>query len=43
VALDKIQKVDRNDCIYIGNETIHVTEAYLSVFQQFFASRFPGS
>jgi len=42
VALDKIQKVDRNDCIYIGNEIIHVTEAYLPAFQQFLASRFPG-
>ena len=43
VALDKIRKVDRNDCIYIGNEIIHVTEAYLSAFQQFFASKIPGS
>ena len=42
VALDKIRKVDRNDCIYIGNEIIHVTEAYLSAFQQFFASKIPG-
>ena len=42
VALDKIRKVDRNDCIYIGNEIIHVTEAYLSAFHQYFASKFPG-
>ena len=42
VALDKILKVDRNDCIYIGNEIIHVTEAYLSAFHQYFASKFPG-
>ena len=39
VALDKISKVDRNDCIYIGNEIIHVTEAYLPAFQQFLESR----
>ena len=42
VALDKIQKVDRNDCIYIAGEIIHVTEAYLPAFQHFIASRFPG-
>ena len=42
VALDKIRKVDRNDCIYIGNEIIHVTEAYLSAFHQYFVSKFPG-
>ena len=42
VALDKIRKVDRNDCIYIENEIIHVTEAYLSAFHQYFASKFPG-
>ena len=42
VALDKIRKVDRNDCIYIGNEIIHVTEAYLSAFHQYFATKFPG-
>ena len=42
VALDKIRKVDRNDCIYIGNEIIHVTEAYLSAFHQYFTSKFPG-
>jgi DNA-binding LytR/AlgR family response regulator len=40
VALDKIRKVDRNDCIYIGNEIIHVTEAYLSAFHQYFASKY---
>ena len=39
VCLDKIRKVDRNDCIYIGDEIIHVTEAYLGNFQQFLYSR----
>ena len=35
VALDKIRKVDRNDCIYIGDEIIHVTEAYLENFHNY--------
>ena len=39
VALDKIRKVDRNDCIYIGNEIIHVTEAFREAFQQYLNSR----
>jgi len=39
VALDKIRKVDRNDCIYIGQEIIHVTETYLPAFQQFLTSK----
>ena len=39
VALDKIRKVDRNDCIYIGDLIVHVTEAYLASFQQFLETR----
>lgn len=39
VALDKIRSVDRNDCIYIGNEIIHVTEAFRKPFQQFLDDR----
>ena len=39
VALDKIRKVDRNDCIYIGEEIIHVTEAFLAPFQQYLTTR----
>ena len=42
VCLDKIRKVDRNYCIYIGEEIIHVTEAYLATFQEFLNSKFPG-
>ena len=42
VCLDKIKKVDRNDCIYIGDEIIHVTEAFLPAFQQYLNSKFPG-
>ena len=35
VAVDKIQKVDRNDCIYIGKEIIHIPDGYLPAFRQF--------
>ena len=42
VCLDKIRKVDRNDCIYIGEAIIHVTDAYLPAFHDFLASKFPG-
>ena len=42
VALDKIRKVDRNDCIYIGDEIIHVTDAFKETFNQFLQSKFPG-
>ena len=39
VALQHIRKVDRNDCIYIGEEIIHVTDAYQSAFQAYLAQR----
>ena len=39
VAVDKIQKVDRNDCIYIGKEIIHIPDGYLPAFRQFLQSR----
>lgn len=39
VAVDKIQKVDRNDCIYIGKEIIHIPDGYLQTFRQFLLSR----
>ena len=39
VALDKIRKVDRNDCIYIGKEIIHVTDAYIEEFRTYLNSR----
>ena len=38
VAVDKIQKVDRNDCIYIGKEIIHIPDGYLPAFRQFLQS-----
>ena len=42
VALNKIRSIDRNDCIYIGEEIIHVTEAYRPQFQLFLSSRISG-
>lgn len=39
VALDRIDKVDRNDCIYIGEEIIHVTEAYAEAFHHYLDQR----
>ena len=39
VAVDRIQKVDRNDCVYIGNEVIHVPEGYLDTFRNFMGKR----
>jgi DNA-binding LytR/AlgR family response regulator len=38
VAVDKISKVDRNDCIYIGNEIIHVPDGYQQAFHAFLSS-----
>ena len=43
VALAKIRSVDRNDCIYIGEEVIHVTEAFREAFNQYIKSKFPSS
>ena len=42
VALDKIRSVDRNDCIYIGQEIIRVTDAYREAFLNYLNSKFPG-
>ena len=39
IAVDKIQKVDRNDCVYIGREIIHVPDGYLQTFRQFLETR----
>ncbi len=39
IAVDKIQKVDRNDCVYIGNEIIHIPDGYLQTFRQFMETR----
>ena len=39
VATDKISKIDRNDCVYIGKEVIHVPEGYQQAFQSFLETR----
>ena len=39
IAVDKITKVDRNDCIYIGDEIIHIPDGYLQAFRQFLSTR----
>ena len=39
VAVDKIQKVDRNDCVYIGEEIIHIPDGYLQSFRNFLETR----
>ena len=35
VRLDKIRTVDRNMCVYIGDEIIRVTEAYRDAFEHY--------
>jgi len=39
VALSRIKSVDRNNCINIGGELIHVTDSYLEAFRRFVAQR----
>lgn len=39
VALERVRKVDRNDCIYIGNEIIHVTDSFLPKFKEYLNSK----
>ena len=39
VATDKIRKIDRNDCVYIGKEIIHVPDGYLPAFRAFLETR----
>jgi DNA-binding LytR/AlgR family response regulator len=39
IALDKIKKVDRNDCIYIGDEIIHVPDSYIDAFKTYLEKR----
>ena len=41
VALDQIKSVDRSSCIYIGDEVIHVTEAYKEAFDAYLDSKIP--
>ena len=39
IAIDKIRKIDRNDCVYIGKEIIHVPDGYLQTFRKFLETR----
>ncbi len=39
IAVDKIKKVDRNDCVYIGREVIHIPDGYLPAFKSFMETR----
>ena len=39
VALNKIRSIDRNDCLYIGNEIIRVTDAYKEAFAQYMQTK----
>ena len=39
IAVDKIKKIDRNDCIYIGEKIIHVPEGYQQAFHSFIETR----
>lgn len=41
VALDKIRAVDRNLCIYIGEEVIRVTEGYREGFEKYLEGKMP--
>ena len=38
VRLDKIRTVDRNLCVYIGDEVIRVTDAYRDAFERYVQS-----
>ena len=42
VALDKIRSVDRNNCVYIGKEIIHVTDAYKEAFNAYLKAAQPS-
>lgn len=41
IALDKIRAVDRNNCVYIGDEVIRVTDAYRKPFTSFIEKNMP--
>ena len=41
VALDKIKSVDRNNCIYLSNEVIHVTDTYKEAFIAYLEAKIP--
>ena len=42
VALSKIRTIDRNLCLYIGNEIIRVTDMYKETFNNYLNRQLPG-
>jgi len=41
ISLQHIRSIDRNDCVYIGDQIIRVTDAYKEVFLNFVNKRMP--
>lgn len=41
IALNKIRAIDRNNCVYIGDEVIRVTDAYREVFLSYVGGKIP--
>ena len=39
ICIDKIKKIDRNDCIYIGDEIIHIPDGYLQKVRTIIGNR----
>ena len=42
IALNKIRAIDRNNCVYIGDEVIRVTDAYREAFLSYVEGRIPN-
>ena len=42
VALERIRSIDRNSCIYIGDEVVRVTDAYREAFDAYIRKRAGG-
>lgn len=41
IALNKIRAIDRNNCVYIGDEVIRVTDAYREAFLTYVGGKIP--
>ena len=39
ISLSRIRSIDRNDCVYIGEQIIRVTDAYKEQFDQYISKR----
>jgi two-component system LytT family response regulator len=33
--MDKIKSIDRNNCVYIGDEVVHVSDVYKDAFNEY--------